>query len=125
MARSPFSARTDAAIRLAALSASPQEAVGFIWRRPGQAEAVIPLRNESEDPENSYAIDVRAAARAFTDFTGHDIVDVAEDDLLLWHSHPSGFVGPSQGDLAEKLPGLRYMVVVLSHTSEDVTYVEF
>lgn len=125
MARSPFSPATDRAVRLAALSALPCEAVGFIWRPPGQAEAVIPLLNTSEAPENSYAIEVEAAARAFTDFTGSDIVDVAEGDLLLWHSHPSGYVGPSQGDLQAKLPGLRYMVVVLSHTSEDITYVEF
>lgn len=125
MSRSSFSRATDAAVRLAALSAWPCEAVGFIWRPPGMPEAVIPLQNTSEAPENSYAIEVEEAARAFTDFTGRDIVDVAEGDLLLWHSHPSGFVGPSQGDLAEKLPGLRYMVVVLSHTDEDVTYVEF
>ena len=49
--------------------------------------------------------------------TGRDIVEAITTHgytLTLWHSHPSGLVGPSRGDMREKVSeGLTYMVVAV------------
>lgn len=64
------------------------------------------LVNRSEDPLNSYRIDPGTIASLLID------PDVWSD-VLVWHTHPSGFVGPSQGDMKQRDPRLRYLVVAL------------
>lgn len=91
----------------------PEEAVGLLWEQPGVGVGVIALDNISEDPEHSYAISTAEMIRAFEVESGRDILSAISEgcSLTLWHSHPSGQVGPSRGDMREKLEGLQYMVV--------------
>lgn len=93
--------------------ALPQEAVGLLWEQPGHAPGVTRLRNISEDPEHSYAVNVSEMREAFEAESGRDIVTAIDEGCLLtlWHSHPSGQVGPSRGDMRERLDGLQYMVI--------------
>lgn len=35
------------------------------------------------------------------------------EDVIVWHTHPSGFVGPSRGDMQNRVEGLKYLVVSL------------
>jgi proteasome lid subunit RPN8/RPN11 len=64
------------------------------------------FKNRSNDPLNSYVIDPRTVA---------DLLLSPEvwDDVLIWHTHPSGFVGPSQNDMRQRDPRLKYLVVAL------------
>lgn len=114
----------DAFIARACAEALPQEAVGWIWRAPGRAEAYGLLTNLSDDPGSSYAVSLAELMEKFTASTGSDIVDADEGDIVLWHSHPSGLVGPSRGDMRAKLEGLRYMVVTLTDDGAPL-YTEF
>lgn len=91
----------------------PKEAVGLLWEQPGTLAGCIPLRNASDDPEHSYAVATAEMIEAFERASGRDILSAISEgcSLTLWHSHPSGQVGPSRGDMREKLEGLQYMVV--------------
>lgn len=64
------------------------------------------LANRSEDPLNSYRIDPQTISSLLVD------PDVWSD-VLVWHTHPSGYIGPSQGDMKQRDPRLRYLVVSL------------
>lgn len=97
--------------------AAPQEAVGLVWESPGVAPGVAPLRNTSADPEHSYAVNVAELMETFENATGRDIITSMNEEgfiLTLWHSHPSGQIGPSRGDMREKHDGLTYMVVAVA-----------
>jgi proteasome lid subunit RPN8/RPN11 len=86
----------------------PNEACGVVVPNLDQpAEAwVHELRNLSEDPLNSYAID--------TNTIRHLLYDMQTwADVLIWHTHPSGHVGPSKRDWEGRVEGLRYLVVAL------------
>lgn len=41
------------------------------------------------------------------------------DSIVLWHTHPSGSVGPSRGDLDHKLGDLTYLVVSLNPETQE------
>lgn len=99
--------------------AMPREAVGLLWAPPGDVERVIPLVNHSETPERSYAVRVDELVDAFELATGERITEIDHTQLTLWHSHPSGGVGPSRGDMVEraKTPLLRCMVISVTDDS--------
>ena len=86
----------------------PNEACGVVipdLNLPAE-EWVHELANRSPDPTNSFKIDPT---------TVNDLLVSPElwDDVLIWHTHPSGHIGPSKGDLAQRHPKLKYLVVAL------------
>lgn len=104
--------------------AGDKEAVGLLWRGPGEPEIVVELYNMSHQPESSYVVHVDSMVRAFADAYGGDKDELMALDwshLTLWHSHPSGLVGPSRKDMQSKLPDLRYMVIAMTDDGPVVT----
>lgn len=86
----------------------PFEACGIIvpdLDRPA-ADWVHSMHNRSEDPLNSYALDVSTIKQLVGS-------PDAYSDVLVWHTHPSGHVGPSKRDWDDRILGLRYLVVAL------------
>jgi proteasome lid subunit RPN8/RPN11 len=90
------------------LRRAPQEACGIVVPDLDvpAAEWVHELQNHSSDPLTSYEIDT---------VTIKTLVEDPEhwSDVLVWHTHPKGGVGPSKRDWEVKVPGLRYLVVSL------------
>lgn len=85
-------------------------APGDTLRRSGINARVIELPNRSLRARDSYEI------------LGSDILYELEhwfaavnqedrDNIVIWHTHPGGNVGPSRGDLDHKLGDLSYLVV--------------
>jgi proteasome lid subunit RPN8/RPN11 len=35
------------------------------------------------------------------------------DHFIVWHTHPSGNIGPSKGDMDSKIQGFQYLVVTM------------
>lgn len=62
--------------------------------------------NRSESPQDSFCIDPATLSTIAAD-------PETWDDVIIWHTHPSGAVGPSKKDLQYKIPGLKYLVVAL------------
>lgn len=109
---SPLEPVTHAAIARIIASRAPQEAVGMLWRRPGEPEIVLELSNISDEPTTSYAVRVNDILKGIELLLGDDIGQTFDPgDLVVWHSHPSGSVGPSRGDMRARLEDLTYMVV--------------
>jgi proteasome lid subunit RPN8/RPN11 len=86
----------------------PNEACGLVVPDLDEpaAQWVHELQNRSKDPLNSYAIDP---------MTIYDLRSDREtwSSVLVWHTHPSGHVGPSQQDWDDRLPDVKYLVVAL------------
>ena len=88
---------------------TPIEAVGLIL----PDDTVVELANRSDHPRDSFKL------------FGEDIIFVLQEykfaltqetieQTTLWHSHPSGGMGPSTTDLKQKAPGLSHLVLTLS-----------
>lgn len=88
-------------------AALPYEACGVICQG-----VVISVPNRAPDPTRSYLIQANEITEAVTAACGpltHDMVD----DLIIWHTHPSGLVGPSREDMTHRLENYRYLVVAM------------
>ncbi len=94
----------------------PQEAVGLLWESPGNEVGHRHLANISADPEHSYEVNVSELIAKYEAATGRDILQSMDEGTMftLWHSHPSGLVGPSRGDMRERQDALAYMVVTVN-----------
>lgn len=92
-------------LRLTVLRA-PFEAVGLILSKG----RVVELPNHSETPENRFKVsraDILAALGNETDLA----------EVVFWHSHPGGGIGPSRIDMQEKTLFLSHLVVTLEDTT--------
>lgn len=82
----------------------PREAVGIIYK--GQ---VYSLNNASPNPENSFEVLLPQFKRLVLMLeVPRDQID---EEVILWHSHPKGGVGPSREDMKNRTP-LRHHLVV-------------
>lgn len=114
-----------AAIRRIIDRAGDHEAVGLLYRAPGEAEIVVALNNISSEPMTSYVVSTKSIEGAARMITGlQDLTELDESHLVLWHSHPTRAEGPSRKDMQTKLPGLRYAVVVVDDYG-DLSFTEF
>ena len=90
------------------LRRAPLEACGIVvpdFDAPAD-EWVKELHNRSSDPLTSYEIDTATIKQLVDD-------PEAWSDVLVWHTHPKGGIGPSHRDVLTKVSGLRYLVVAL------------
>lgn len=97
----------------AGMEAFPREACGLLTP-DGQ---ICFLTNEAEG-ESSYLVSgpqLEVAIQALFEIEDPGIELL--EDLVIWHTHPSGFVGPSKGDLESRrqpiLNEIAHLVVAL------------
>ena len=98
----------------------PNEAVGLVVACLEGTTRVLLLENRSESPTNSFAVrpfDVLDALET----SGLSLDEVDWDDTILWHSHPSGLIGPSRPDMRGKVPGLRHLVITYHSSTGTIT----
>lgn len=82
------------------LDSSPFEAAGLILP---DGEVKI-LRNRAEDPRSNFLFYKEDLTHAL-----EGVEDVSE--IIVWHSHPGGGIGPSMIDIRQKTP-FRYHLVL-------------
>ena len=80
--------------------ASPRETGGVLL-----AGVLIEMPNQSSE-EDLYSF--------LIDDLEQVIGDATIDEVLFWHTHPGGNIGPSKYDLERRLEGFQYMVVALT-----------
>ncbi|MGX9924117.1 Mov34/MPN/PAD-1 family protein [Streptomyces sp. NPDC002248] len=85
----------------------PREACGLLLFRDG-VEEVVELENHSDSPEDSYEAETADMLEYVEGLESHQVV--------IWHTHPRGLIGPSRGDMRFRppVPGLHLMVVTLT-----------
>lgn len=94
---------------------NPAEAVGLILPN----DEVVELPNRSLTPHNRFEVlgsDVKLTLDA------HSIAAVQEqlENCTIWHSHPSGGLGPSTVDMRHRVSVMSHLVVTLD---EDGSWV--
>lgn len=94
---------------------APAEACGLLldmpWlRSDGRLSYVIELPNRTLATSGQYLMEPKDMAFALEGY--NDVEDVA-----VWHTHPSGFIGPSEGDLIHR-PSDDVKMFVVSLTRE-------
>lgn len=90
---------------------TPQESCGVVLINPGALPVVLEIPNTSDTPTTAFAMEFETLIEAL-DQAG--IQDNAE--VITWHTHPNGFVGPSHFDLEWKrdnVPEATCLVVAL------------
>lgn len=95
-------------ILIIGLERQPNEACGVVLPR----DSVIELPNVAGNPTEAYEIDNEDLVRALLPNyeTGYDI---QRSDIIIWHTHPSDSVGPSEADMMTRASGFRYLVVAV------------
>lgn len=95
------------------MEASPAEACGIIT--PDSRVVELP-NSHPTSPEDAFVItteDLIDAIYDYVDRTNTDPETLDRSQFVVWHTHPSGLIGPSRGDLRAKIEGFRYLVVTL------------
>lgn len=99
---------------------APVEACGII----SPDLRVVTLPNVTPNsPESSYAVEAEDLVEAIDDYVERSGVKpqgLTRDHFIIWHTHPGGQIGPSVGDLRERLPGFKYLVVTLPNGESSI-----
>jgi len=84
-----------------ALLRSPHEAVGLILSN----NEVIELPNHSSEANAQFEVHREDIVEALS---GKDLLDI-----VFWHSHPSGGIGPSRVDIQQRTPFPHHLVIAI------------
>lgn len=97
---------------------SPSEAAGVLLPFPFRGRQIIELPNRSLTPHDHFEMRGEDLVLALEEFASVHTSPKVWNELVLWHTHPSGNVGPSKYDLQHKMPNLRHLVVSLPEEGE-------
>ena len=92
-----------------ALAKAPNEAVGLIVR----GDQVVELTNGSDHPEDSFSVGVDDITLQL-DRLGLILTQDEWHEVILWHSHPGGGIGPSRVDMRNRVPAWAHLVITLT-----------
>lgn len=103
-----------------AMPEAPLEACGLLIDRrpedkPGLLWDIFWLTNCSDDPRMSYKV----AAEDIGELVA--VPEAFYERCIVWHTHPSGIVGPSRGDSDSLVEQVKYLVMTIP-TKEVVRY---
>lgn len=94
------------------LECAPEEACGVVL----PDLRVVRLPNRSLSRETSYEVNAQDLVDTIERYVEEAKIDperLVRGHFLIWHTHPSGNVGPSHGDMLNRLDGFMYGVVAL------------
>jgi proteasome lid subunit RPN8/RPN11 len=57
--------------------------------------------------------DLVNALNEYVERSGEHPANLPMDHFIVWHTHPSGNIGPSKGDMDTKIEGFQYLVVTM------------
>lgn len=103
-------------IVLRGLANLPNEACGVAIEFPSDY-LVFELENESLEPENSTVL---ATTQIIATVPDDILTSISPEQMIIWHTHPSGGVGPSKLDMLNRAKDgvgakVRYLTVALPH----------
>lgn len=91
------------------LERQPNEACGVVLPR----DSVVELPNIAENPTAAYEIDNEDLVQAIEPIMRTTGSLIQRSDIIIWHTHPSDSVGPSEADMMARASGFRYLVVAI------------
>lgn len=93
----------------------PIEACGVLIPEPYKGSQVFELPNRSLAGTDRYEMsthDIQLILQGWFETTPRE----RWDEMVVWHTHPGGNIGPSRGDMQNRHPDLTYLVVTLTET---------
>jgi len=105
----PPEGKTHDELKLVILRERPREAVGLLT----DDGRVILLTNQAKHPEDTFEV-------SKAELLEHLSEEPNWRNLVFWHSHPGGGIGPSRTDMTQKIPFLEHLVV--SIVDDDLVY---
>lgn len=100
-------------IYLLGVQHQPNEVCGVILPSPFRGSQVVMIPNESSTPTEHFLTSGKAIAAHLHEW----LLNASSSDLMniiFWHTHPRGNIGPSKGDLVNRVFGMYYLVVSLT-----------
>jgi proteasome lid subunit RPN8/RPN11 len=95
----------------------PREACGVLLAYPHASfKRVIELPNHST-AESEYEVHTGDILEKLTPIELERLSPIA-----IWHTHPSGFIGPSADDLRTKVAGIPYLVISMTAAGPVATW---
>ena len=84
---------------------APREACGVAVKLTENRRRVFRLPNTAADPCRHFSFHTKELHEVLQGFR--------QDQVIIWHTHPGGTVGPSDTDLDEVIDGVSYLVVAI------------
>lgn len=85
------------------IEAAPEEICGILVNET-EGVRLVQLQNRAEDRTDGYVIDAETMRTLA-------LKPKTWAHVAVWHTHPSGLVGPSQRDLSHKIHNITYVVI--------------
>lgn len=95
----------------------PAEACGIVIH----AQQVIELPNRSLTPHSTFRMLMEDIAFEL-DRRKERLTEEQWLEMVIWHTHPGGLIGPSRTDIKNKVPRLRHLVVALTEDGPIPSY---
>lgn len=105
---------TTEALHNLILRRAPVEAVGLLID-----DEILELPNRADNGTSNFSFVPEDIAIAIEN-ARIDIELIHWEDVILWHSHPSGGVGPSRTDMRHKVPRVQHMVLTITDDKQMV-----
>lgn len=92
----------------------PNEACGVLIPPPGwKGQQVFELPNRSKTPADSFVMSSDDIVMTLEEWAAEYSDPSVWSDITIWHTHPSGAVGPSKADMENKIEQCGNLVLSL------------
>jgi proteasome lid subunit RPN8/RPN11 len=91
----------------------PIEACGIILPVPHRGKSIYEMPNRSMTPDRSFLIQSNDILTTLEGWVAAHPSHAAWNKIVIWHTHPSGHVGPSELDLQFRIEQCGNLVVNL------------
>jgi proteasome lid subunit RPN8/RPN11 len=91
----------------------PAEACGILLPSPWKKSWILEVPNRSKHCHDSFEYTLYDLRAVLHDWANQATPEEMEQ-LTLWHTHPSGGVGPSRIDMRNRIQGTHHLVVTLT-----------
>jgi proteasome lid subunit RPN8/RPN11 len=91
----------------------PNEACGVLLPTPHRNKRVFEIPNRSKYPANSFEMHSDDIVMEIEDWIIENPSSACWEQVTIWHTHPSGGVGPSRVDLQNRIEKCGNLVISL------------
>lgn len=98
----------------------PAEACGVLLPKAWRGRQVWEMPNRSMEPQTSFAFKSSDIMVELEGWVANNPEDW--DNIVIWHTHPRGGIGPSREDMRGKLPKVGHLVVSLTESGPVPTW---
>lgn len=100
----------------------PNEACGVLLPVPMRGRVVWEIPNRAEDGREAFVMHSDDVVIMLQDWVDQNVEHAVWENVVLWHTHPSGSVGPSRADLDNRIEKCGNLVVALTPDGPVATW---